>query len=150
VIGIWSPRQPARSGTRGTCLGGDGVAHNDSISQIFTIPASSTATLSYYVHIATAEPAGSPAYDTMKIRVGSKLLSTLSNATAHPPGYQLKTVNLSAYAGRTISLSFSGSEDATLATSFVLDDLSVVAAPVIKVPGAPTSVTATAGIAKLR
>jgi Zn-dependent metalloprotease len=148
VVGIWGPRQPARSGTRSAWLGGDGVAHHDSIAQIFAIPAGRSTTLSYYAHIATAEPAGSQAYDTMTVRVGTTALQTLSNATPHPAGYQLKTVSLSAYAGKTVALSFSGSEDATLATSFVLDDLSVVTAPLIVVPGAPTNVTATAGVAK--
>jgi Zn-dependent metalloprotease len=148
VIGIWSPRQLARSGTRSAWLGGDGVAHHDSISQLLAIPATATTTLSYYAHIATAETAGSEAYDTMTVSAGSTVLQTLSNATAHPSGYQLHTVNLSAYAGKTVSLSFSGSEDATLATSFVLDDLSLTAAPLKKVPGPPTAVTATAGTAE--
>ncbi|MBC8082309.1 MAG: M4 family metallopeptidase, partial [Hymenobacter sp.] len=46
VIGAWGTRQPARSGTRSAWLGGDGVAHHDSISQIFAIPAGRPTTLS--------------------------------------------------------------------------------------------------------
>jgi len=59
-------------------------------------------------------------FDTMKVSAGSTALQTLSNVNA-AAGYQLKTVNLSAYAGRTISLSFAGAEDEFLQTSFVLE-----------------------------
>jgi Zn-dependent metalloprotease len=125
VIAQWGstlPPQPAHSGTWSAWLGGYGVVHTDSIAQLVTVPAG--ARLSYYVHIDTFETPGSPAYDTVKVRAGSTVLQTLSNVNA-ANGYQFKTVDLSAYAGQTISLSFSGLEDAASATSFVLDDLSV-------------------------
>jgi Zn-dependent metalloprotease len=127
VIDQWGsalPAQPAHSGTWSAWLGGYGTTHSDSIGQLVTIPANGSARLSYYVHIETLEARGSPAYDTMTVRSGSTVLQTLSNINA-AGGYQFKTVDLSAYAGQTISLSFSGLEDSSAATSFVLDDLSV-------------------------
>jgi len=119
---------PAHSGTWKAWLGGYGVEHHDSISQLVTIPAGTQATVSYYVLIDTAEVTTTQANDTMKVRAGSTVLQTLSNLSA-ATGYQLKTINLSAYAGRTFSLSFSGAENASRLTSFVLDDLAVNAAP---------------------
>ena len=134
VIGQWGSAlpdpQPAHSGTWSAWLGGYGMTHNDSISQLVTIPAGSSATLSYYVHIDTDEAPAS--YDTLTVRAGSTVLQTLSNLNA-ADGYQLKTVDLSAYAGRTISLSFTGVEDASLSTSFVLDDTSVTASFSVRV-----------------
>jgi Zn-dependent metalloprotease len=125
VIGQWGsglPAQPAHSGSWSAWLGGYGTTHTDSIAQLITIPAG--ARLSYWVHVDTLEAPGSPVFDTMTVRAGSTVLQTLSNRNA-ANGYQFKTIDLSAYAGRTVSLSFSGLEDAAAATSFVLDDLSV-------------------------
>ncbi|MDQ1536022.1 MAG: hypothetical protein QOE58_415, partial [Actinomycetota bacterium] len=62
--------------------------------------------------------------DTLKVRAGPTVLQTLSNANA-ALGYQLKTVDLSAYSGRTIVLSFTDVEGDGAATSFLLDDTSV-------------------------
>jgi len=105
-------------------MDGYGTSHTDSVTQSVTIPAGCLATLTYYVHIDTAETTTTSAYDTMKVRAGSTVLQTLSNLNK-ATGYQLKTVSLSAYAGRTISLSFTGVEDVSLQTSFVLDDAAV-------------------------
>ena len=38
-------------------------------------------------------------------------------------GYVKHTVDLSAYAGKTVTLTFSGTEDYSLQSSFVLDDV---------------------------
>ncbi|MEP7194727.1 MAG: M4 family metallopeptidase, partial [Actinomycetota bacterium] len=146
VIGQWGATQPARSGTWSAWLGGYGVAHGDSITKLVAIPAASSATLSYYVRIGTSEPPG-PARDTMTVSVGSKSLQTWSNLDA-ASGYQLKTVSLSAYAGQTISLSFSGVENDGAATSFVIDDTSITTSPYATAPGAPTHAAATAGNAQ--
>ncbi len=37
-------------------------------------------------------------------------------------GYVQKTVDLSAYAGQTVTVKFTGVEDSSLQTSFVIDD----------------------------
>jgi hypothetical protein len=105
-------------------MDGYGSTHTDTISQSVTIPAGCSATLSYYVHIDTAETTTTTAYDTMTVKAGSTVLQTLSNLNA-ASGYQLKTVNLSAYAGQTVTLTWTGTEDASLQTSFVVDDTAV-------------------------
>jgi hypothetical protein len=42
-------------------------------------------------------------------------------------GYQLRTVDVSSFAGQTVTLTFTGTEDASLQTSFVVDDTAVTA-----------------------
>ena len=125
-------------------MGGYGAVHTDSISQLVTIPAASSATLSYYVHIDTNETPASASYDTLSVTADSTSLQTLSNLDA-ATGYQLKTLDLSAYAGQTITLSFTDTEDASAATSFVIDDTSLTTPAVATAPGAPTAVTGTPG-----
>jgi len=147
VIADWAPINPAHSGTWSAWLGGYDGFNNDSISQLVTIPDSSRAILSYYVHIDTNEAPGSTAYDTMTVRAGSTVLQTLSNLNA-ADGYQGKTVDLSAYVGKTISLSFTGAEDAAVATSFVIDDVSLTSPSSATVAGAPTAASASAGNAQ--
>jgi Zn-dependent metalloprotease len=142
VIDAWGVDFPnsVHSGTWGAWMGGYGVVHTDKISQSVTIPAGRRATLSYHVLIGTDEPPGSAALDTLKVRTGSTVLQTLSNRNA-ASFYQLRTVSLSAYAGQTIVLSFTGTENASLSTMFILDDLAVTLAPTVS--GAPTAVAAT-------
>ena len=74
---------------------------------------------------------------------GSTALQTLSNLDA-ANGYQLRAVNLSTYAGQTISLSFTGIENSSAQTSFVLDDAAVLLSS-LTAPDAPMAPTATAG-----
>jgi len=73
-------------------MGGYGTTHTDSISQLVAIPAGSSATLSYYLHIDTDE-APDAAYDTLTVRAGSTVLQTLSNVDA-AAGYQSETVDM--------------------------------------------------------
>ena len=44
------------------------------------------------------------------------------NATA---GYVLRTVSLAAFAGQSVTLKFTGTEDSSAATNFLVDDVSV-------------------------
>ena len=53
--------------------------------------------------------------------MGSTTLATYSNLNK-ATGYSQKTFNLSALAGQTVTISFSGTEDSSLQTSFVVDD----------------------------
>jgi hypothetical protein len=51
------------------------------------------------------------------------VLATYTNL--NQAGYAQKTVDLSAYAGQKVTLTFTGVENASLATSFVIDDCAV-------------------------
>ncbi|MFI6769358.1 M28 family peptidase [Streptomyces sp. NPDC050355] len=113
--------QSAHSGSRFAWLGGYGYSAADTLSQPVTVPAGcSRATLTYWLHIDTDET-GNVAYDTFKVKVGSTTLTTLSNTDASN-GYTQRTLDLSRYVGQQITLTFTAAEDASLQTSFVLDD----------------------------
>ncbi len=119
-----STAEPARSGSWKAWLDGYGTTHTDTLSQSVSIPSGCAATLSFYLHIDTAETTGSTAYDTLKVQAGSTTLATWSNLDDNS-GYALKSVDLSAYAGQTVTLKFTGAEDSSLQTSFVVDDTAV-------------------------
>ncbi|MEU7867689.1 M4 family metallopeptidase [Dactylosporangium sp. NPDC049140] len=124
-IGQWaSSGEAAHGGTYSSWLDGYGSTHTEAIQQSVTIPAGCTATLSFYVHIDTAETTSSVAYDKLTITAGSTTLATLSNLNK-ASGYQLKSYSISALAGQTVTIKFSGTEDSSLQTSFVIDDTAV-------------------------
>jgi Zn-dependent metalloprotease len=124
-IGQWASQgEAAHGGTYSSWLDGYGTTHTESIAQSVTIPAGCTATLTAYVHIDSAETTTTTAYDKLTISAGSTTLATLSNLNK-ASGYQLRTYNLSSFAGQTVSIKFSGTEDSSLQTSFVIDDVAV-------------------------
>ncbi|MER6683743.1 M4 family metallopeptidase [Streptomyces olivaceoviridis] len=112
--------EAAHSGSYKAWLDGYGSSHTDSVSQSVTIPAGCKATLTFYLHVDTAE-SGSTAYDKLTVTAGSKTLATYSNLNA-ASGYTQKTFDLSSLAGSTVTLKFNGVEDSSLQTSFVVDD----------------------------
>ncbi|MET8585645.1 hydrolase [Streptomyces collinus] len=120
--------EAARTGSYKAWLNGYGSAHTDTLSQSVTIPAGcTTANLSFYLHVDTAETTTSTAYDTLKAQVlnssGTVLstLATYSNLNA-ASGYTRRSFSLASYAGQTVTVKFTGTEGSTLQTSFVLDD----------------------------
>jgi aminopeptidase S len=119
-IGTFSG-QSAHSGTRYAWLAGYGYAATDAISQTVTVPAGcTTATLKYWLHIDTAE-SGSTAYDTFQVKVDGTAKQSYSNANA-AAGYTQRSLDLTPYIGRQVTLTFTATEDASLQTSFVIDD----------------------------
>ena len=134
-----SATEPSRSGTWKAWLNGRGTANTESVAQTVTIPSGvASATLRFWMHVSTAETDPS-AFDTMKVQVLSttgtvlKELAQYSNLNA-AAGYQQKSFSLAAFAGQTVRLNLVGTEDATLRTSFVLDDFSLTA-QMLKNPG---------------
>jgi Putative Ig domain len=120
-------KEPSHTGSWDAWLDGYGTTTTDTLSQQVTIPSTAgSATLSYWLHIDTAET-GTTAYDTLKVQLlnssGTVLatLATYSNVD-HVTGYVQHTANLNAYIGQTVTLRFTGAEDYTKQTSFVLDD----------------------------
>ena len=109
-------------------LNGYGSVHTDSILQQASIPATATqATLSFWLHIDTAETTTSIAYDTLKIQVRNSsgtVLTTLANYSnlSAKAGYAQVSFDLTAYKGQTIQIYLEGVEDSGLKTSFVVDD----------------------------
>ncbi|MFF1560578.1 putative Ig domain-containing protein [Streptomyces sp. NPDC058279] len=116
--------EPAHSGSWKAWLNGYGSTHSDSLSQSVTIPAGCHATLSYYLHIDTAETTTTTAYDKLTVQANSTTLASYSNLNKNT-GYAQKSFDLSSFAGQTVSIKFSGTEDSSLQTSFVIDDSAV-------------------------
>jgi hypothetical protein len=116
------------SGAYYAWLDGYGTSHTDSVSQSVTIPAAASATLTFYLDVATDETTTTTAYDTLKVQVTSggttSTLATYSNLNAGA-SYVQRSVNLSAYTGKTVTVKFLGTEDTSAATSFLVDDTSL-------------------------
>ncbi|GAA2790343.1 hypothetical protein GCM10010441_14400 [Kitasatospora paracochleata] len=115
-----SASEAAHGGSWKAWMDGYGSAHSDSVSQTVSIPAGCKATFSFWMHIDTAET-GSTAYDKLTVQAGSTTLATYSNVNA-ATGYVQKSFDLSAFAGQSVTLKFTGTEDSSLQTSFVIDD----------------------------
>ena len=117
--------ESAHAGSYYAWLDGYGSTHTDTLSQSVTVPSGCTGTtFTFYLHVDTAETSTSTAYDKLTVTAGSTTLATYSNLNA-ATGYVQKSISLSAYAGSTVTLKFSGVEDSSLQTSFVVDDTAV-------------------------
>jgi hypothetical protein len=120
VIGAFAG-QSAHGGTRFAWLDGYGTTHTDTLSQSVTLPAGCTTyTLSFWLHIDSSEGPGT-AFDFLSVQVGGTTLATFSNLNS-AAGYAQRSFNLAAFAGQTVTLQFTGTEDSSLQTSFVVDD----------------------------
>jgi hypothetical protein len=117
--------EAARTGSYKAWLDGYGSTHTDTLSQSVTVPSGCTGTtFTFYLHIDTAETTTSTQYDKLTVTAGSTTLATYSNLNA-ASGYVQKSFSLSAFAGQTVTLKFTGVEDSSLQTSFVIDDTAV-------------------------
>ncbi|WP_211282681.1 M4 family metallopeptidase [Streptomyces griseorubiginosus] len=117
--------EAARTGSYKAWLDGYGSTHTDTLSQSVTVPSGCTGTtFTFYLHIDTAETTTGTQYDKLTVTAGSTTLATYSNLNA-ASGYVQKSFSLSAFAGQTVTLKFTGVEDSSLQTSFVIDDTAV-------------------------
>ncbi|WP_041289512.1 M28 family metallopeptidase [Kribbella flavida] len=126
-----STTKPARTGSYKAWLQGNGRSSTENLGQSVAIPATAAAaTLAFWIRIDTAETTGSTAYDTVKVQVvdgtTTTTLATLSNLDKST-AYVQKSYDVTQYKGRTVTVRFVGQEDASLQTSFVIDDVSLVA-----------------------
>ena len=128
VIGQPGATEPARTGTWDAWMDGYGTTHTDTLSQTVTIPTGcSTATLSFWLHIDTQETTATAQNDKLTVSLGSSTLATYSNLNK-ANGYVQKTFNVAAFAGQTVTLKFSGTENSSRRTSFVVDDAALTVA----------------------
>ncbi|HEX4061282.1 MAG TPA: putative Ig domain-containing protein [Streptosporangiaceae bacterium] len=116
--------ETAHTGTWYAWLDGYGTTHTDTLAQTVTIPSGCSASLSFWLHIDTAETTTTTQFDKLTVTVGSATVATFSNLNAIP-GYALHTISLPASDTGSITLKFTGTEDSSLQTSFVLDDLGI-------------------------
>jgi hypothetical protein len=126
-----SASEPPHAGTFDAWMNGWGTTTTDTVMQQVVIPANATAaSFSFWLHIDTAETTTTSAFDTLQVQVRNssgtvlQTLATFSNLN-HATGYQQHTFSLASFFGQTIQVVFVGQEDASLQTSFVLDDISL-------------------------
>jgi subtilisin family serine protease len=125
TIARWTGIGAPRSGSFSSWISGYGYTATETLQQTVTIPAGCTnSVLSFYLKIVSDEyePV---VYDRFTVRVGSTTLATYTNLDES--GYTLRSFNVGAFAGQTVTISFTGAEDWSLQTSFVLDDTSLTA-----------------------
>lgn len=123
-----SANQPPHSGSWDAWLDGYGATHTDTLAQTVALPSGCASySLSFWLHIDTAETTTSTKYDTLSVQIlnsSGTVLTTLASYSNldHNSGYLQHTFNIAAYAGQTVTLKFTGTEDYTQQTSFVIDD----------------------------
>jgi len=118
--------------------GGTGYIYfgvNDSVSgqsyQQVSIPSTATGTFSFWLNVTSSE-SGTTAYDKLFVEVrntSGTLLSTLatySNVNKGTAGvYSQKSFDVSAYKGQTVRLQFRSTTDASVTSTFRVDDASL-------------------------
>jgi hypothetical protein len=126
-----STAEPAHTGSWDAWLDGYGTTHTDSATQTVTIASTvTTATLTFWLHIDTAETTTTTAFDKLTVQVLNSsntvlaTLGTFSNLNK-AAGYQQHSFNVSSFKGQTIKIRFTGTEDTSLQTSFVIDDVAL-------------------------
>ncbi|HET8889235.1 MAG TPA: hypothetical protein VFQ41_10055 [Candidatus Angelobacter sp.] len=126
-----STAEPPHSGSWDAWLDGYGTNHTDSAAQTVSIPSTATsATLTFWLHIDTAETTTTTAFDTLRVQVlntsGTVLatLGTFSNLNK-AAGYSQKSFSMNSFIGQTVQVKFLGVEDSSLQTSFVIDDINL-------------------------
>jgi hypothetical protein len=125
VISAGTAAEPAHGGSTVAWLGGDGTTHTDTLSQPVTLPTGcASATLTYWLHIDTKETTGSTQYDKLTVQIGSTTVASYSNLDKNT-GYVQKSVDVSAFLGQTVTLKVTGTEDSSLVTNFLLDDVAL-------------------------
>jgi serine protease len=123
-----SSYQPPHGGGWDTWLDGYGTTHTDTLAQTVTIPSGCAAyAFSFWLHIDSAETTTTSANDTLRVQVlnsSGGVLSTLATYSNlnKASGYQQHSFSVSAYAGQKVTLKFTGTENSSRQTSFVIDD----------------------------
>jgi hypothetical protein len=126
-----SASEPPHSGAKDAWLDGYGTTHTDTADQTVTIPSTATsATLTFWLHIDTAETTTTTAFDKLTVQVLNSsntvlaTLGTFSNLNK-AAGYSQKSFSVLNFKGQTVKIRFIGTEDSSLQTSFVIDDVAL-------------------------
>jgi serine protease len=128
VINANGAGETAHSGSWYAWLDGYGTPHTDTVAQTVTIGSNChTDKFSFWLRIDTSE-ATSSVIDTLKVQVlnsSNAVLATLATySNLNASGYVQKSFSVSAYAGQTIKVKFTGVETdrGGGTTNFVIDD----------------------------
>ncbi len=122
---------PAKAGSWKAWLDGYGSSHTDSLYQTVTLPSTATsATLSFWLRVDSSETTTRTAYDTLKVQIrdtSGNVLATLATYSNLNKGssYVQRSFDVKAWKGKTVRAYFLGVEDASQATSFLIDEVSL-------------------------
>jgi Zn-dependent metalloprotease len=122
TTGVINTGANAHAGTGFAWLDGYGRTHTDTLQKVISIPAGCSATLNYFLWIDTDEAPGT-AYDRLTLTANGTTLATFSNVNSGT-GYVARSSSLAAFAGQSVTLKWTGVEDPSLQTSFLIDDVS--------------------------
>lgn len=120
---VHTNRKLAHTGARYALLDGTGHARVDRLARTLVLPKGCTSTLTYFLHVTSADHSRT-AHDKLVLRINGTVFSTRSNVS-RGRHYVKVTINLRRYAGKTVTLQWTGRENRSLATSFFLDDIRV-------------------------
>jgi len=127
------PTATPHTGTQFAWLDGFGTTHTDTLFQQVAIPSACTAAqLCYFLRIGTAETTTTTQFDKLTVQLKNSAntvlttLGTFSNLNAGAfSTYKQVCHNVGSFAGQTVRVFFTGTEDSSLQTSFVIDDTSL-------------------------
>lgn len=118
--------KPPRTGSYLAWLGG-GNSETSEVSQRLVLPAGQSAYLSYWYQIASTDYCN---YDYAYVRITSgttRTLATYSLCTARKTASWVnQRIDISSYAGKTVTVTFRVKNDASLVSSFFVDDTAIV------------------------
>ena len=123
-----STGEAPHSGSWKAWLDGYGRTHTDTLYQQVTIPSTATkATLTFWLHIDTAETTTTAANDKLLVQIRNSSNTVLSTLATYSnlnkgTGYTQKSFDITSFKGQTIRVYFSGTENNSRQTSFVIDD----------------------------
>jgi hypothetical protein len=111
-------------------LSGTGTSHSDSIYQEVTVPGDiASLTLTFWLHIDTADTS-TVAHDLCKLTIRDTSNTVLAPSATYTnlnaaPGYTQQSFDLTPFKGQTIRVFLWSKENASLQTSFVVDDFAL-------------------------
>ncbi|GAA0929061.1 hypothetical protein GCM10009554_11130 [Kribbella koreensis] len=116
---IRSDGQYSNAGLGYAMLGGYGAVQSDMLSQQVAVPTTSRPQLRFAARITGGDKA-----DSLKLTINGKTARTLTGAQS-TSRYVTQSLDLTPYRGRTVTLSWTSTENDTTPTSFLLDDIAI-------------------------
>jgi hypothetical protein len=111
----------------------------DTLSQTVSIPAGCTATLTYYLYIASSEP--NSAIDTLKLTANGTAEQSFSNVNQTGGVYVAQSVNLSAFAGKSTKILWTSRQNGSNETDFFVDSTALTLGSGTPTPTPPPTPT---------
>ena len=121
---IRTDRKYAHTGAGYARLGGYGTKHTDTLAQAVTIPPGCSATMTFNLYINSSETTSSQPFDKLTLAANAMAVQGFSNLNKGS-GYVPRSVSLTSFAGQTVTMMWTGTEDSYLQTSFLIDDTAV-------------------------